>query len=55
MAELTVGQQFMIGIVGGALLLGIISPWLSLTSLNKLSDIAYELRKIREELERRAE
>lgn len=30
-------------------------PWMSLTHLSKLDDIEYELRKIREESERRSQ
>ena len=53
--ELTVGGQIALGISLFFVLYIIFAPWLSLTNLSKLGDIAYELRKIRELLERRAE
>lgn len=52
--ELTVGGQIALGILLTFVLYIIFAPWLSLTKLDDLSDIAYELRKIREELEKRA-
>lgn len=52
--ELTVGGQIALGITLFAVLYIVVAPWLSLTDLSKLGDIAYELRKIREELEKRA-
>lgn len=52
--ELTVGGQIALGILMTFVLYIIFAPWLSLTNLSKLYDIAYELRKIREELEKRA-
>ena len=50
---LNVGGQIGLGIVLSCVLYIIFAPWLSLTDLSKLSDIEYELRKIREELEKR--
>ena len=51
--ELTVGGQIALGILLFFVLYIIFAPWFSLTKLDDLSDIAYELRKIREELEKR--
>ena len=53
--ELTVGGQIALCAVLCSVLYIIIAPWLSLTDLRELGDIAYELRKIREELERRSQ
>ena len=54
LSELTVGGQIALGISLSFVLYVIFAPWLSLTDLSKLGDIAYELRKIRELLEKRA-
>lgn len=51
--ELTVGGQIALLFLLCLALYVAIAPWLSLTKLDDLSDIAYELRKIREELEKR--
>lgn len=51
--ELTVGGQIALGISLCFVLYIIFAPWLSLTDLSKLSDIAYELRQIRELLEKK--
>ena len=53
--ELTVGGQIALGIVLCLVLYIIFAPWLSLTDLSKLGDIAYELRRIRELLEKRGD
>lgn len=53
--ELTVGGQIALGISLFLVLYIIFAPWLSLTNLSKLGDMAYELRRIRELLEKRAE
>lgn len=53
--ELTVGGQIALGISLFLVLYIIFVPWLSLTNLSKLGDMAYELRRIRELLEKRAE
>lgn len=55
LAELTVGGQIALGILLFFVLYIIFAPWLSLTNLSKLDDIAYELKRIRELLEKRAE
>ena len=52
--EITVGNQIALGIALFLVLYIIFAPWLSLTNLSKLGDIAYELRRIRELLEKRA-
>ncbi len=53
LSELTVGGQIALSISLCCVLYIIFAPWLSLTNLSKLGDIEYELRKIREELEKR--
>ncbi len=55
LSELTVGGQIALGFLIFLVLYTIFAPWLSLTNLSKLNDISYELRKIRELLEKRAE
>lgn len=52
--ELTVGGQIALGILLFLAVYIVFAPWMSLTNLSKLGDIEYELRKIREELEKRA-
>ena len=54
LSELTVGGQIALSISLCCVLYVIFAPWLSLTNLSKLNDIAYELRRIRELLEKRA-
>lgn len=53
LTELTVGGQIALGILLFFVLDIIFAPWFSLKKLDDLGDIAYELRKIREELEKR--
>lgn len=53
MSDLTTLQKISLAFITALCLGAVIVPWLSLTSLNKLDDIADELRKIREALERR--
>ena len=53
--ELSKAEQVGLGILLTAVLYIIFAPWLSLTHLSKLNDIAYELKRIRELLEKRDE
>lgn len=55
LTELTVGGQISLGILLCFVLYIIFAPWLSLTHLSKLDDIARELKRIREILEKREE
>lgn len=55
LSELTVGGQIALSISLCCVLYVIFAPWLSLTHLNKLDDIARELKRIREILEKREE
>ena len=53
--DLTVAGQISLSISLCCVLYAIFAPWLSLTHLSKLNDIAYELKRIREILEKREE
>ena len=53
--ELTVCGQIALSITLCCVLYAIFAPWLSLTHLDKLDDIAHELKRIREILEKREE
>lgn len=53
MPELTFVETIAISLIIGAAVLGLILPWLSLLDLKHLSGIESELRKIREEMERK--
>lgn len=53
MADLSTFQLIFLGIFAGLVVLGIVTPWLSLLDLKNLGMIARELEAIRKILERK--
>lgn len=53
MIDFTTGETILVAILMTIGIILVLAPWWSLTNLGKLGDIAFELKQIRQELEKR--